>query len=106
MLSRTLKEVQRHDGLTLILNDLIGNIRNTSGVSGWFLRIMGFAGDEPHIPLPIKRAIIRNRELVRRQLLSWAEQPSLRRILVSHGDLIEAQPAAALRRLAASLQLH
>lgn len=99
-------EVHRQDGMTLVLNDLIGNIRNTSGVSGWLLRMMGFAGDEPHIPSPVRRAVIRNRNLVRQQLLRWAELPVLRRILVSHGEVIEEQPAAALRKLAESLQVH
>jgi hypothetical protein len=99
-------EVHRPDGVTLVLNDLIGNIRDASGVSGWFLRMMGFAGDEPHIPFPVKRAVIRNRGLVRQQLLRWAELPLLRRILVSHGEVIEEQPAAALRKLAESLQVH
>jgi hypothetical protein len=99
-------EVHRADGVTLVLNDLIGNIRNASGVSGWFLRMMGFAGDEPHIPFPVRRAVIRNRDLVRQQLLSWAELPSLRRILVSHGEVLGEQPAAALRKLAESLQVH
>jgi hypothetical protein len=34
-------------GTTLVLNDLVGNIRNESGFGGWFLRLMGFAGDAP-----------------------------------------------------------
>ncbi len=67
-------------GTTLILNDLVGNIRGASGFSGWFLRLMGFAGDEPHIPFPIKRALIESKAQVREQLLTWAAMSSLRRI--------------------------
>jgi hypothetical protein len=64
----------------------------------------GFAGDEPHIPLPMHRVLIQSRGQVREQLLSWAAMSSLRRILVSHGEPIEDDPRGALRRLAQSLQ--
>lgn len=97
-------EVLGADGMTLVLNDLVGNIRGARGFTGWFLRLMGFAGDEPHIPLPIRRAMIASRGQVRDQLLTWAALPSLRRILVSHGEPIEDDPRGALRRLAQSIQ--
>ncbi|MBK6592614.1 MAG: hypothetical protein IPG23_07660 [Burkholderiales bacterium] len=32
---------------TLILNDVVGNIRNAKSFGGWLLRMAGFAGDEP-----------------------------------------------------------
>ena len=37
-------EVHGAQGTTLVLNDLVGNIRGARGFSGWFLRLMGFAG--------------------------------------------------------------
>jgi hypothetical protein len=40
---------------------------------------------------------------LRAQLLQWAQLPALRRILVSHGEPIDFQPAEALRDLAESL---
>jgi hypothetical protein len=97
-------EVHSAEGMTLILNDLVGNIRGARGFSGWFLKLMGFAGDEPHIPLPIRRVLIQSRGQVREQLLTWAALPSLKRILVSHGDVIGDDPRGALRRLAQSIQ--
>jgi hypothetical protein len=95
--------VTAEGGTTLVLNDLIGNIRDAHGLSGWLLRKMGFAGDEPHIPAPVKRAIVNDKALVRDQLMTWAALPSLKRILVSHGAPIEDNPGAALRQLAESL---
>jgi hypothetical protein len=97
-------EVYGANGMTLVLNDLVGNIRGARGFTGWFLRLMGFAGDEPHIPLPMRRMLIASRGQVREQLLTWAALPSLRRILVSHGEPIEDDPRGALRRLAQSIQ--
>jgi hypothetical protein len=97
-------EVHGEEGTTLILNDLVGNIRGARGFTGWFLRLTGFAGDEPHIPLPIRRMLIQSRGQVREQLLTWAAMTSLRRILVSHGEPIEDDPRGALRRLAQTIQ--
>jgi hypothetical protein len=37
------------------------------------------------------------------QFRRWAEREDLRRIIVSHGDPIEADPRGVLRRLAGSL---
>jgi hypothetical protein len=96
-------EVQDKAGTTLVLNDLIGNIRDASGVSGLFLKLMRFAGDEPQIPRPVKMAVVYNKELVREQFQKWAAMPSLRRILVSHGSVIDQNPRGALMRLAQSL---
>lgn len=97
-------EVHGESGTTLILNDLVGNIRDASGFSGWFLRLMGFAGEEPHIPFPIRRAMIESKGQLRDQLLTWAAMTSLRRIIVSHGEPIEDDPRGALRRLAQSIR--
>ena len=95
--------VQTPNGTTLVLNDIVGNIRNPHGFGCWFLRMMGFAGDEPHIPRPVKLAMVDDKEALRVQLLKWSEIDSLKRILVSHGSPIEDQPNEALRELAASL---
>ena len=91
------------NGSTLVLNDLVGNIRKTSGFGGWFLRMMKFAGDEPQIPRPVQWTLIRDRPALRAQFLRWAALPTLRRILVSHGEPIDVEPAEALRDFAQSL---
>jgi hypothetical protein len=96
--------VRRPGGTTLVLNDLVGNIRNESGFGGWLLRLMGFAGETAHIPAPVKLTLVKNAEALRAQLLQWAEIPSLKRIVVSHGATIEDEPRQALRDLAASLR--
>jgi hypothetical protein len=95
--------VRTPDAATLVLNDLIGNIRGAFGFGGWLLRMMGFAGDGPHIPLPVKLTLVEDKDALRAQLLQWAQLPSLRRILVSHGAPIEEHPEQVLRELADSL---
>jgi len=91
------------NGTTLVLNDLVGNIRNSAGFGGWFLRKTNFAGEEPQVPRPVKWTMVDDKEALRAQFLRWAELPKLRRILVAHGDPIEDEPAEVLRDLAQSL---
>jgi hypothetical protein len=90
-------------GSTLVLNDLVGNIRNSSGFGGWFLRKTNFAGDEPQVPKPVQWTLVDDKDALRAQFLQWAALPGLKRILVSHGDPIDYQPAEVLRDLAQSL---
>jgi len=96
--------VRRPGGTTLVLNDLVGNIRNESGFGGWFLRLMGFAGDEAHIPAPVRMMLVKDIEALRAQLLRWADIESLKRIIVSHGAPIDEEPRQTLRELARSLK--
>jgi hypothetical protein len=96
-------EVDCDDGLTVIVNDLIGDIHGESGVGGWLLRVMGFAGDDPHVPGPVKLMLGKHKREVAQQFRRWAERADLRRIVVSHGDSIEVDPRGVLRTLAASL---
>ena len=96
-------EVDGDDGLTIIVNDLIGDIHGEEGLGGWLLRVMGFAGDDPHVPAPVKLALGKHKSEVAQQFRRWAERDDLRRIIVSHGDPIERDPRGALRTLAASL---
>ncbi|MGE5615803.1 MAG: hypothetical protein ACM3X5_02695 [Bacillota bacterium] len=91
-------------GTTLIVNDILGNIHDADGVAGWLLRKAGFAGDGPQVPRVVKMKIVDDIEALGAQLDQWAEIPSLSRIIVSHGDMIEDDPRGMLRGLARSLQ--
>ena len=95
--------VSNATGSTLILNDLVGNIRSAAGITNWLLRFAGFAGDEAQIPKVVKMSLVKDAEALRGQLSEWAEISSLKRILVSHGAPIEANAREMLRELAASL---
>ena len=96
--------VRTRNGTTLVLNDLVGNICDASGSSGWLLRLAGFAGKSARIPRVVKLNLVKDANALRAQLLQWAEIASLKRILVSHGEPIEANPQQTLRDLAASLK--
>ena len=95
--------VRSGGGTTLVLNDLVANIRDPAGFGGWFLRLTGFAGNEPQVPRPVKLAMVDDKEALRTQLLAWSRLDGLKRILVSHGSPIEDRPDEVLRELAAAL---
>ena len=95
--------VDGDDGTTLVLNDLIGNLPHGHGVGGWLLRMMDFAGDDPHIPKPVLFAMVEDKDALRAQLREWAAIESLKRIVVAHGRIIDDDPRRTLRELADTL---
>jgi len=95
--------VRTSKGTTLVLNDVVGNIRDAAGFGGWLLHLAGFAGTEAQIPKVVKMAVIEDTNALREQLLQWAGIDSLKCILVSHGSPIEEDPRQVLRELAGSL---
>jgi hypothetical protein len=95
--------VHRASGTTLILSDLIANLRRKRGFEGWMLHVMGFGDASPVIPLVERALLVKNKAQLRQQFLDWAAIPDLRRIIMSHGEPIETRPAAVLRELAGTL---
>ena len=95
--------VRRASGTTIILSDLIGNLRRKDGFEGWMLHMMGFGNDTPQIPTVEKLLMVEDKARLRQQFLDWADISGLRRIIMSHGEPIETDPAQALRDLASSL---
>ena len=95
--------VRTPNGTSLVLNDVVGNIRDAAGFGGWLLHLAGFAGKDAQIPAVVKMAVIENTKALRSQLLQWAEIESLKRIFVSHGSPIDENPRQVLRELADTL---
>ena len=46
--------VETASGTTIVLNDLIFDLANRPGFSGWLFKALGMTGDKPHIVLPVK----------------------------------------------------
>jgi hypothetical protein len=92
-------EVVEHESITLVLNDIVGNLPRSSGI---VLRALGFAGPAPRVPRAVRRLLIKDAKAVRAQFERWAREP-VERILVSHGQPILEDAPNVLRRLAASL---
>lgn len=91
------------EGPSLIVNELIWNVDNKPGFGGWLLKMAGFTGPEPQIPPITSIADIKDKPALREQLEQWSKIYGLRRIIVSHGDIIDEQPKQVLATLAEQL---
>ena len=96
--------VQTESGTTVVLNDLIFDLANRPGLSGWLFKAIGMTGDEPHIPFPVKLKEVKDKQAVSAQLEHWAHIPNLQRVIISHGDIIAKSPGAVLGRIATELR--
>lgn len=96
-------QVHSHGGTTLVINDLIWNVDDRPGLSGWLFRVLGFTGREPKMPGLIQLRAVKQKEELRAQLEAWSRITDLNRIVVSHGNIVIREPAQALARLAEQL---
>jgi hypothetical protein len=97
--------VRRPGGASLIVNDIIAYVARPRGPGAWLMsRLFGFGARRPSIPRPIRSKLVEDRQALADQLDKWAGIPGLKRIVPSHGEIIERQPAAELARLAYMLK--
>ena len=97
--------VRRAGGTTIICNDVIGNVAHPKGIGAQIMgRLAGFGVTHPQVPRVVRYKVIDDAAALASQFESWAADPALRRIIVSHGDIIEHDPAAVLGALAKDLR--
>jgi hypothetical protein len=85
-------------GTTIVLNDLVMNMRHGPGFSGFMFKLMGFTADKPNVPLPTRMLLIKDKPGLKTLLNQLADTPGLKRVIVSHGDVIEGAAAEGLRQ--------
>ena len=96
--------IETDSGTTVILNDLIFDLANRPGFSGWLFKAIGMTGDEPHIVFPVKLKEVKDKGAVGEQLERWARLPNLQRVIISYGNIIAEVPGAVLQRISAELR--
>jgi len=97
--------VRRPGGASLVVNDIIAHVANPMGAGAWLMaRLFGFGTRRPAVPRPVRSKMISDPEALAAQLEKWAVMPGLSRIIPSHGEIIDQQPAAELLRLAQTLK--
>ncbi len=94
--------VRSKRGVTLVFNDLVGNMRHGKGFGGFMFRMLGFTGPVPKVPPLPRMLLVKDRPALKRTLEELAATPDLVRVIVSHGHLINEAPAEALRHAAAT----
>jgi hypothetical protein len=96
--------VERPAGLTLICNDIIAHVAHPHGIGAQIMaRLMGFGVAAPQVPRLIKSMLVEDARALAEQFRRWAERPELKRIVVSHGEVIDKDPRGVLNGLAATL---
>jgi len=96
--------VRRRAGTTLVLNDLISNIRHPKGIGANIMaRLFGFGVKRPQMAREVKWLLVKDRPALAKQLRGWAEIADLQRVIVSHGDILEESPEESLRAVALTL---
>lgn len=94
--------VRRPSGTTLILNDVLSYVHRPQGIGAQVMaRLFGFGVKRPRTSRLVRRMYVEDGPAVAAQFRRWADLHQLRRIVVSHGEVIEVDPAAALRTAAA-----
>lgn len=95
-------QVRSEDGLTLVFNDLIFNLPHGKGIPGLVFRLMGSTGG-PRISRIFRLMAVSDGRALRAHMERLAEIEELRRVIVSHGKMIDDDPAAVLRSVASTL---
>lgn len=95
--------VRSDEGVSLVLNDALFNAPHGTGVAGFvFNHITGSTGG-PRVSRLFKLAAIKDKAALRTCFERLAATPDLRRVVVSHHQMIEDDPAGALRSAAAKI---
>jgi hypothetical protein len=94
-------EVRSADGTTAVVNDILFNLPRLGGPLGLALRVDGAVG-RLRVPRSSRLLLVASRSALRAHLEQLA-RPDLRRVIVSHGDVVSEESAAALCSAAAEL---
>jgi hypothetical protein len=94
--------VRSEDGITLVFNDVLFNMPHLPGLQGLVMRLMGSSGGL-RVTRFSRLMMVKDRGALRAHLQRLAAEPELRRIIVSHHEMLRQEPARALARVADSL---
>lgn len=94
--------VREKAGTTLVLNDLLFNLRHGKGLGGLLFRVLGSTGG-PKVTRLFKMFALKDRAALRGALEELAATEGLVRVVPGHGSIITEDPAGTLRAVAAAL---
>ena len=90
------------DEVTLVFNDAIFNLPHGKGLFGFVFKVMGSTGGTRVTPL-FKLMAVKDKEALAAQLARLAQTPGLRRIIMSHGAMIDQDATKILAEVAANV---
>ena len=96
--------VERQGRVTLVLNDIVANVRHPQGLGAQIMaRAFGFGVHRPEMPRVCRRVYVKDASATAAWLEHWSHDDRLVRIVVSHGDVIAENPRGVLFDVARSL---
>jgi hypothetical protein len=95
--------VRDRDGTTVVLNDLVFNMPHAPGAQGFILRHVVRSSGGVKITRIARLFLVADKRAVRGHLERFAALPDLRRVIVSHHETIDREPARTLAEVAATL---
>lgn len=95
--------VKEDTGTTLVFNDALFNMPHLTGLKGFILRYITGSSGGPRISRIFKAALIKNKSALKKHFHKLAENPDLKRIIVSHHEMIENNPQQALLEAAKTI---
>jgi hypothetical protein len=95
--------VRDASGTSLVFNDILFNMPHQRGFTGFVLRHITASTGGPRVSRIARWFVARDKPALRAHLDRLAHLPDLRRILVSHHEVIDQEPARVLADVAATL---
>lgn len=90
-------------GTTLVVNDAVFNMPHAPGFTGFMLRRITRSTGGPRVSNVMKWLVVSDKKAFRAHLERLADLPDLRRIIVSHHEVIDRDAGATLRAVAAAI---
>jgi hypothetical protein len=88
---------------SVVLNDLVFNMPHIPGFIGWVLRHVTASSGGPRVSRIARLFLVADKQAFADDLRTLAALPGLRRVIVSHHEVIDHEPARVLREVAATL---
>jgi hypothetical protein len=95
--------VRSKDGVTLVFNDAIFNMPHLPGVQGFVLRRLTKSTGGPRVSRIGKMFLVSDKSAFKAHLARLADTSDLKRVIVSHHEMIDSSPGDALRAAIATV---
>jgi hypothetical protein len=95
--------VRHGEDVSLVLNDAVFNMPHLPGTIGWVLKHVTQSTGGPRVSRVARWLLIKQRTRFKEHLSRLADTPHLKRIVVSHHEVIDDDPGGTLKRLAEAL---
>jgi hypothetical protein len=94
--------VRSGERTSLVFTDILFNQPHLPGAQGFVMKMLGSTGG-PRLTRIARLTMVNDRRALQEHLLRLATTPTLRRLIMSHGQIIDDHPAGVLRAVAQSI---